>query len=250
MKAFKKEHIKELKSGSILYRARKIKLESLMYASPFEEDYKEEDYKEEYEFWNNYCETYFLNGKELVIESLKQPYNIVSIANSYAYVNINKKIAEAFKNDFLGYNKQNSSAPPKEKCTAYRFNKKFEPVLYLAEDIDTCLVECGANYDELFSIGEFKNTNDIKIYDFTLSDGDFNALWLSCIASQTNNSSTVYLKTQVLAECVKRLGCDGLKFNSSKYPSGYCYAIFDPDNFDCFKSYITMIDSIKITHKL
>ena len=67
-----------------------------------------------------------------------------------------------------GYNVQYSSIAPPEKITANgRVNRIGEPVLYLAEDIETSCKELKASEDAYISVAECLINNTIKVMDFT-----------------------------------------------------------------------------------
>lgn len=69
-----------------------------------------------------------------------------------------------------GYNAQYSGIAPPEKITTNgRVNRIGEPVLYLAEDIETSCKELKASEDAYISAAECVINNTIKIIDFTVT---------------------------------------------------------------------------------
>jgi hypothetical protein len=61
------------------------------------------------------------------------------------------------------------------------------------------------------------------------------------------DSELDYLPTQYLCEFIKSIGFDGVEFRSSLNPNGYNLAIFNDDNFECVKSTLHEIKSVKFT---
>lgn len=216
---------------ALLYRARKVYAKDLSY---------EEDNDEELLFWKRYLDCYFACSN---CEKLQEDF-IQKQAFDGKF--INEKISKALSSGYLGFNKDKSGAPPPEKCKNERASKTGERVLYLSESIETCLLECNANREEIFSIGEFTATKKLNIYDFAESENDYCNLWLSCIFSQVTQEKE-YVKSQVLTRLIRKMGYDGVKYRSAKNTGGFCYAIFNPEDFECNRSYLVKPTNVSIS---
>lgn len=216
---------------TLLYRARKVYAKDLSY---------EEDNDEELSFWKCYLNSYFMNSNFVELHKCfiqKQAF--------YGKF-INEKISKALSSGYLGFNKDKSGAPPPKKCKNERASKTGERVLYLSESIETCLLECNANREEIFSIGEFTATKSLNIYHFAESENDYCNLWLSCIFSQVTQEKE-YIKSQVLTRLIRGMGYDGVKYRSAKNTEGFCYAIFNPEDFECNRSYLVKPTNVSIS---
>lgn len=79
-----------------------------------------------------------------------------------------KTIVMTKEGKVCGFNEVNSGVPLKEKDRKVgRLNRKGEPVLYLANDIITCLYEVKPTLMEYISVARFKIENPIRILNFT-----------------------------------------------------------------------------------
>lgn len=217
---------------TLLYRARKVYAKDLSY---------EEDNNEELSFWKCYLNSYFMNSNFVELHK----YFIKKQA--FCGNCINEEISKALSSGYLGFNKDKSGAPPIEKCKNERASKTGERVLYLGDSISTCLLECNANREEIFSIGEFIATKTLTIYDFAESENDYCNLWLSCIFSQVTQEKE-YIKSQVLTRLIREMGYDGVKYRSAKNIEGVCYVIFNPDDFECARSYLVKPNKMSISY--
>lgn len=216
---------------ALLYRARKVYAKDLSY---------EEDNDEELSFWKRYLDCYFACSN---CEKLQEDF----IQKQAFYGKfINEKISKALSSGYLGFNKDKSGAPPPKKCKNERASKTGERVLYLSESIETCLLECNANREEIFSIGEFTATKPLNIYDFAESENDYCNRWLSCIFSQVTQEKE-YIKSQVPTRLIREMGYDGVKYRSAKNTGGFCYAIFNPEDFECNRSYLIKPTNVSIS---
>lgn len=67
-----------------------------------------------------------------------------------------------------GFDEENSGVPFKpEKRKVGRLNRQGEPVLYIANDIITCLYEVKPKLEEYISVAMFEIKDSIRILDFT-----------------------------------------------------------------------------------
>lgn len=166
------------------------------------------------------------------------------------------------------FGKGKMGKPPVDKSTAGRANPKGISYLYLSNDWETTLYETRASLYDYVTIAEFKIKEDInvlnlrdttKISPFTLDDdiGEYlkHKKYLSKLEKELSkpirrqDSELDYLPTQYLCEFIKSIGFDGVEFRSSLNPDGYNLAIFNDDNFECVKTTLHEVKSVKFTSK-
>jgi len=58
-----------------------------------------------------------------------------------------------------------------------------------------------------------------------------------------------YLPTQYIAEFIKSLGFDGLRYKSSLSSTGHNLAIFNPNKLRCIEVVVLEVEEIKFKHK-
>lgn len=162
------------------------------------------------------------------------------------------------------YEKEKMGKPPVEKSTAGRANPRGISYLYVSNDWETTLYETRASLYDYVTIAEFKIKEDInvlnlrdtsKISPFTLDDdiGEYlkHKKYLSKLEKELSkpirrqDSELDYLPTQYLCEFIKSIGFDGVEFRSSLNPDGYNLAIFNDDNFECVKTTLHEVKSVK-----
>jgi hypothetical protein len=162
------------------------------------------------------------------------------------------------------YDKDRMGKPPVEKSTAGRANPKGISYLYLSNDGETTLYETRASLYDYVTLAEFKINKDInvlnlrdtsKISPFKL-EGDIEEYlkykkYLSKLEKELSkpirrqDSELDYLPTQYLCEFIKSIGFDGVEFRSSLNPNGYNLAIFNDDGFECIKTTLHEVKSVK-----
>ena len=206
----------------VLYRARNLSLSNLLY-NP--------NSKNEFEFWNNYISNYFNCS---TCNELHKTYISTKIKEASL---IDKRISSDLSNGYLGYNKEKCGAPPVELCNnEERCSGKKERVLYLADSINTCLLECNANRDVIYNMGEFVPKNSLSVYDITKNETNFFEIGISQAFSKVTQDNN-YQRSQMIAKIICKLGYDGIKYHSAKNSRGYCYMFFNPSILDCVRSY-------------
>lgn len=158
---------------------------------------------------------------------------------------------------FKGYNGKESTAPPAEKTPSGRANPANIRYLYLCEDKETPIYEMRPIIGQKLSIAKFKLNRDVKIYDLTLNseisangDSDDTSLFQSIgvmFSVPNDGQEAEYIPTQFLAEQIKRMGFDGLRFNSSLHSGGINVVLFNPDDCTAVSSDLIEVSDIKIT---
>lgn len=158
---------------------------------------------------------------------------------------------------FKGYDSKHSGPPPKELTPAGRANPERISYLYLCEDERTPIYEVHPTIGQEVSIAKFKTKRPLKIYDLTKSfpvrfkDPDYDAPSLyDSIGkhfSVPNTGEVIqYLPTQYITEEIKKLGFEGLRFNSSLKQGGINVVLFDIDSCTALSSDIVKVESIEI----
>ncbi|MBS4199308.1 RES family NAD+ phosphorylase [Bacillus sp. FJAT-49732] len=148
------------------------------------------------------------------------------------------------------YSVEEMGPPPYDKATSGRVNPRGIPYLYVASDKYTCIAETRPWIGAKVTVATIHANKQLKIID--LSSKEFlSSPFLSDDLSQTiqaqellnylayiltkpidpSVSDIEYIPTQYLAELIKNLGYDGLKYKSS-LGSGVNYVFFYPDMFD------------------
>lgn len=159
-----------------------------------------------------------------------------------------------------GYQQCESGIPPRDKAGLNRASPKYIPYLYLANTINTALAEVRASLHRPFSVAKYVVTKKLKIIDFSLRDevilepNGFNEEEETIIymnvsgafhnPSQANEKD--YLVSQYIAEYIKMLGYDGIKFNSSQKIGGRNLTLFEDTACRFFCSEIHEVTEIKI----
>lgn len=160
------------------------------------------------------------------------------------------------KAPFKGYNKEGSLPPLKEKCVAGRANPDHVRYLYVCEDDMTPIYEIKPAIKQVVSLAKLKLKKDIRVFDFAADycmDGDKIQGLFSFIAEKFSvpnyNDFTKYIPTQCIAERIKKLGFDGIRFNSSLHAGGKNVVMFDADICDVMSTSLVEISDIKISTK-
>ena len=158
------------------------------------------------------------------------------------------------------------NAPPAHLASGQRANPLGIPYLYLASDIQTCIVEIRPEISEHITAAHFSLLNNLKVVDlsgdikygmspFGLSEPDLD-LYLEHLAflgflkvdiSKPYNSDTApleYIPSQYLIEFIKILGYGGVLYSSS-LAEGTNLVIFDQEKMECTETKIFEIMDIK-----
>ena len=145
-----------------------------------------------------------------------------------------------FETEYWGYDADNSSAPKNNKMVkAGRANCERMIYLYLASDEMTAASEVRPIRNEKVSIATLISQRELRIADLSYTmfetieeEHQTLAFLLTDAFSKPNNGDLIeYLPTQIISQYLKKLGYDGLKYNSSLYGKGRNYVIFKPDEF-------------------
>lgn len=173
------------------------------------------------------------------------------------YIKYKKEAIRRCKNSsFKGFNKIESLPPPKENCIAGRANPNYVRYLYVCEDDLTPIYEVKPALKQVVSLAKLKLKKDIRIFDFATDycmDGDNIQGLFSFVAEKFSipnyNDLIKYIPTQCIAERIKKLGFDGIRFNSSLNSGGKNVVMFDADICDVISTSLVEISDIKIITK-
>lgn len=153
--------------------------------------------------------------------------------------------------EFEGYDEANSYVPPASAVVAGRANPDHIVYLYAAKEIITAIGETRPRIFDHVSIAKIQVLRDIKLADFThVEQTSIKSLEQAKIHQIIKAFSTPcktaidYIPTQFIAEYVKRLGFEGIAFNSSFVPGGINYTIFYPQLAKAIASAPYKLDSI------
>ena len=114
--------------------------------------------------------------------------------------------------------------------------------LYLSEDPVTPVYEVRPIIGDTVSVAKFKLLKAVRLYDLTFDihniENDevvelprlYNTIG-AMFSRPYNGDASKYLPTQYIAEEIKNMGFDGLRFRSSLNKNGYNVVLFNPD--DC-----------------
>lgn len=155
---------------------------------------------------------------------------------------------------FKGYNRKDSAAPPANKASCGRVNPANISYLYLSEDKETPIYEMRPIIGQEISIAKIRLNKDVTIYDLTTNitgntEGDDCSLFLTIgkmFSSPNDGNDLDYLPTQFLAEEIKRMGFEGLRFNSALHEGGVNVVLFNPEDCTVISSDIKIIKNISI----
>ncbi|MGE5415299.1 MAG: RES family NAD+ phosphorylase [Acidobacteriota bacterium] len=142
---------------------------------------------------------------------------------------------------FWGYDDNNSLVPPNaDMVKDGRTNPAYIKYLYTATDPYTALVEVRPYLESKVSIAELEVVDSLNIVDFSFDSDSLRehegfdrhliiAMMLE-FSEPSDGDSKSYIPTQYIAEFIKTLGFEGIKFNSSLNRSGKNVTIFNYDN--------------------
>lgn len=153
-----------------------------------------------------------------------------------AYLKLNNGTNTNPESGFWGYDEKGSFVPSNnDTVNDGRANPAFIKYLYTAEDPYTSIVEVRPYLQSKISVAQIKINEPLTIADFTydsfgkLEGFEQNLMYLimSDFSKPTDSDKKRYIPTQYVAEYIKTLGIDGIKFNSSLYGRGRNITIFN-----------------------
>ena len=153
---------------------------------------------------------------------------------------------------FKGYNAK-ESLPPEDDVPSGRANPNLIRYLYLCEDSETPIYEVKPTIGQTVSLAKLKLNRDVKLYDFTLKNDGISLSLFSLIGKKFSmpNYGDVnrYLPTQYIAEKIREMGFDGIRFKSSLNHNGINIVLFNVEDCSVMSSNLLEIASINIDIK-
>ena len=161
-------------------------------------------------------------------------------------------------NPFKGLTKEASFVPPKNiKVLEGRANPKYVKYLYVAESPTTAIFEVRPFIYDAVNIAKIRVNEPLKVANIAVnldSSNDQNATvemyamrMIQGAFSKPTNNADDYIPTQVIAEFIKSLGYDGIRFNSSIHSGGVNLTIFNYEKCEAISSQDFRIENIKLT---
>ena len=161
-------------------------------------------------------------------------------------------------NPFKGLTKEASFVPPKEvKVSAGRANPKYVKYLYVAESPTTAIFEVRPFIYDAVNIAKVQVNEPLKVANIAVEldlSNDKNATvemyvmrMIQRAFSKPTNNTDDYIPTQIIAEYIKSLGYDGIRFNSSIHSGGVNLTIFNYEKCEAISSQDFRLENIKLT---
>lgn len=160
-------------------------------------------------------------------------------------------------NKFRGLTQSASFVPPKEaRVTDGRANPKYVRYLYMSEQPTTALFEVRPLLFAAVNLAKIRVNEPLKIANIAVGldiseskDAPLEQFVMGKIQgafSTPTNDSDDYIPTQVIAEHIKSLGYDGIRFNSSLHSGGVNYTVFPFEKCEAISSQDFRIEEINI----
>ena len=146
------------------------------------------------------------------------------------------------ENHYIPFSGSKISAPIPCIVGSGRVNRAGVSFLYCATDKHTSIAEVRPHPGDHVSIGKFILNKDVQVYDFSenqlinFSSSDreldsykaFNTLGVLIHKTVPPSDKQFYSITQLIADCIRQIGFDGISFSSS-VGRGINYVFFNPN---------------------
>ena len=245
----KESAIKTIRKGTVLYRARvfeKSNFNKLVKYYLQENGYSKSDIDKILIEWTD---------EEKILSLIPEIYSDYDYNETPELVKAQKKWKQYVR--YKGWNAEDSGAPPADLIGNGRANPDHIRYLYLCEDSITPVYEVRPVISDTVSVAKFKLKKDVKLYDLTLDIHDivndevvelprlYNTIG-EMFSRPYNGDATKYLPTQYIAEEIKNMGFDGLRFRSSLHKEGVNIVLFNPDDCTDFASDLVEVKGINL----
>lgn len=241
--------VKILKKDTVLYRARvfeKSNFNKLVKYYLQENGYSKSEIERLINEWTD---------EQKLLSLMPEIYSDYDYNETPQLVKAQKKWKQNVR--YKGWNAEDSGAPPADLTGNGRANPDHIRYLYLCEDSVTPVYEVRPVIGDTVSVAKFKLKKDIKLYDLTLDihdilDGEvveFPRLYNTIgemFSRPYNGDATRYLATQYIAEKIKNMGFDGLRFRSSLHKKGINIVLFNPEDCSAFASDLIEVKGINL----
>lgn len=161
-------------------------------------------------------------------------------------------------NKFRGLSKEGSFVPPNpDTIRDGRSNAKFIRFLYMAESPTTAVFEVRPVLFSAVNVAGIEVKEKLTIANLTV-DIDMNPekeksvdVWLlsfvqSAFSSPANNPDD-YIASQIIAEYLRHLGYDGIRYGSSLHRGGFNLTVFDVSKCEAVFSTDLRLENMKIS---
>jgi hypothetical protein len=165
------------------------------------------------------------------------------------------------------FNACDMGAPPIEKVSPGRSNRKCQKTLYCAIDQDTCIAEVRPFKGAGVAVSRITLSRDVRVIDFASELPVLHPLrvenigwhvqlrpllehisYLFSLPANPNASELYYAPTQSLCDSLRDAGYDGIRYRSSLNEGGINFAFFDPDIGKPDEPEYYRIDDISVTY--
>ena len=160
------------------------------------------------------------------------------------------------ENKFWGLCKEGSYVPPRpELIRGGRSNPRFIRYLYMAESPTTAVFEVRPILYRAVNVSGIEVKQPLTIANIATDitpDNEKNIdgwlLWFiqSAFSSPTTNSDD-YIPSQIIAEYLRHLGYDGIRYSSSLHRGGYNLTVFDVSKCEAVFSSELRLENMKIS---
>lgn len=234
---------------SVLYRARvfeKSNFNQLVKYYLQESGCSQSDIEKILNEWTN---------EEKLLSLMPEIYSNYNYNQTPELVNAQKKWKKNIK--FKGWNRKESGAPPADYIGNGRANPDHIRYLYLSEDSVTPVYEVRPIIGDTVSVAKFKLLKEVRLYDLTVDVRDiesdeglklpglYNTIG-AMFSKPHNGDVSKYLPTQYIAEEIKNMGFDGLRFRSSLNKNGYNVVLYNPDDCVAVSSDLVKVKGIDL----
>lgn len=215
----------------------------------------------------------FINRNPLdnsVLDLLKDintnPIVSIDVNNFFYRARIITDIHETNKEKgFWGYSQKDSFIPPVANTRDMRANYRYIPYLYCSNNPYISLCEVRPRIGTILSIAKIIVKQQMKIFDFTISQEpkgvskeklslceDLSEMFSKPLSYDDDILS--YIPTQYIAEYIKNLGYDGIKYNSaySYFPNdtnSANFVIFNYSKCEAIKSNILKVNNYILNYE-
>lgn len=238
-----------IKKDTVLYRARvfeKSNFNKLVKYYLLENGYSQSEIDKMLNEWND---------EEKILSLMPEIFSDYDYGQTPELVKAQNKWKRHVR--FKGWNAEDSGAPKADFVGNGRANPDHIRYLYLCEDSVTPIYEIRPIIGETVSVARFKLKKDVKLYDLTLNIHDiennevvnlprlYNTIG-EMFSRPYNGDASRYLPTQYIAEEIKNMGFDGLRFRSSLHKEGINIVLFNPEACSAFASDLKEVKGIDL----
>ena len=161
-------------------------------------------------------------------------------------------------NKFRGLSKEGSYVPQNpDLIRDGRSNAKFIRFLYMAESPTTAVFEvrpllhnainvAGIEVKEQLTIANIAVGIDVNVTKDNSVDEWLMYFIQTAFSSSTNNPDD-YIASQIIAEYIRHLGYDGIRYSSSLHKGGYNLTVFDVEKCEAVSSTDLRLEDIKMS---